>query len=258
MTWVRRAGILARERMHQAIASRKEDRSVVTDVDHAVQDMLLEAIAQRYPDDAVLAEETQKNPARHAAAASARRCWIIDPIDGTRNFVRKMPMFTVSVAMFEAGSPAVGLVYQPMTDQMYSASAGGGAWLQDEQIATREVFSTSDLFIGLPSGREEALPPPVHRWIDEMVMRATGSTALNLALLAAGCLDAVFASRCHLWDMAAGALLVEEAGALIRRYDGKPFFPIDLATYTSQATPFLAARRELLERLRADWTISLC
>ena len=131
MDWARQASVIACERFGTATVSHKADRSPVTDADHAVQDALLQAIAREFPDDAVITEETQAAPDRHKPVAADRRCWVIDPIDGTRNYARSLPSFTISVALMEAGSPVVGLVFDPMTDRMYSATAGGGARLND-------------------------------------------------------------------------------------------------------------------------------
>jgi myo-inositol-1(or 4)-monophosphatase len=252
MDWIRRAGVLARERMYTAVPSRKADRSLVTDADQAVQDFLMDAIARRFPGDAVISEETQSDPQRHASVASAARCWIIDPIDGTRNYVRRVPTFAVSVGLMVDGSPVAGWVYNPMTGYMYSASLGVGAWLNDDRIHVAEKPPAGDLFIGLPSGREEPLPRVVHDWIDRMVQRATGSTALNLALLASGCFDAVFANKCKLWDLAAGAIIVEEAGGRVTDHQGKPHFPADLASYRGTPTPFIAANPKLLSELLSE------
>lgn len=224
----------------------KADHSPVTAADRAVEAAIRRMLERDRPEDGIFGEEYG------AASGRSARLWVIDPIDGTRNYARALPMFSVSVGLMEAGFPVVGLIYNPMTGQMYSASRDGGAWLDDERIETPESPPTGELFIGLPSGREEILPPPVHRWIDRMVLRATGSTALNLALLASGALDAVFCSKCRLWDMAAGALIVEEAKASVTDHDGHPYFPIDLAAYHSDITPFMAARPDLLVRLLAE------
>ncbi|MBI4580756.1 MAG: inositol monophosphatase [Planctomycetes bacterium] len=252
MAWIRQAGAMARERMETAVATRKADRSLVTDADQAVQDFLMGEIARRFPADAVISEETQADPDRHALATAARRCWVIDPIDGTRNYVRRVPMFTVSVAVMQEGSPVVAWIYNPMTDHMYSACRGGGAWLNDSRIEAARQPPTGDVFLGLPSGREEPLPPVAHGWIDRMVFRATGSTALNLALVASGSLDAAFAARCRLWDMAAGALIVEEAGAVVTDHSGRPYFPLDVSRYQGGSMPFLAAGPDLLRQLLAE------
>jgi myo-inositol-1(or 4)-monophosphatase len=252
MSIVRQAGEMARQRMHTASAHRKADHSLVTDADQAVQDLLMDAIARRFGGDAVISEETQSDPDRHASVATARRCWIIDPIDGTRNYVRKVPFFAVSVGLLSQGSPVVGWVFNPMTDQMYSASSGGGAWLNDTRIYCSQKPPTGDIFIGLPSGREEPLPAVVHDWIDRMVQRATGSTALNISLVAAGCFDAVFGNKCKLWDIAAGAIIVQEAGGHLTDHQGRSYFPFDLAAYGNTPTPFLAGGATLLQQLVAE------
>jgi len=252
MGWIRRAGRLARDRMETAVPSRKADRSLVTDADQAVQDFLMDAIARRFPGDAVISEETQSDPRRHAEVGTAPRCWVIDPIDGTRNYVRRVPMFSVSIGLVVQSRPVLGFVYNPMNDHMYSAAQGGGAWLNERRVHCSEPGPTGELFIGLPSGREECLPGVVHEWIDRMVQRATGSTALNLVLLAAGCFDAVFGNKCKLWDITAGTIIVQEAGGSVTDHHGRPWFPLDLATYRGAPTPFMAATPKLLQQLLAE------
>jgi len=253
MGWVRRAGALARERFGTAITSHKADRSPVTDVDHAVQDTLLEAIARACPEDAAITEETQSAPKRHQPVASGRRCWVIDPIDGTRNYARSLPVFTISVALMEAGSPVVGLIFDPMAGRMYSATAGGGARLDNQRLEAANQPVSGNTFISVPTSRYEALPAVVHRWIDHMVVRNLGSTALHLALLAGGGLDAVYCRRSRLWDLAAGALLATEAGAEVRSLEGRLYFPIDLTTYRNQEMPFLAGAPAVVTQLLQEY-----
>ncbi len=249
--WVRQAGELARKRFGSAVASRKEDQSIVTDVDHAVQAVLLDAIGREFPGDAVICEEELSEPHRHAEINTAQRCWIVDPIDGTRNYARNFPSFSVSVGVMEKGRPVIGMVYQPMTGQMYSAAAGQGAWLDGEDIKIRQTDGrvSHRALIAMPSV-EKALPPSVHRWIDRCVFRNLGSTALHLGLLAAGAIDAVYSNRCRLWDIAAGVIIAEQAGArTISAIDGREFFPMDLENYAAEEMTFLAAGPQLLSRL---------
>jgi fructose-1,6-bisphosphatase/inositol monophosphatase family enzyme len=107
--------------------------------------------------------------------------------------------------------------------------------------------------IGMPSSRRGALAGVVHAWIDRMVMRNTGSTALHLALLSAGAMDAVYCDDCRLWDVAAGALLATEAGAKLIPLAGDVLFPVDLAHYSNQQMPFLAAGPRTLDELWAEY-----
>jgi len=203
MGWLRRAGAIACERFGASTSWAKEDRSPVTDADIAVQEALLADIARVFPHDAVIAEETQSAPQEHAAVGSADRCWVIDPIDGTRNYERSIPVFTIALALMEGGCPVVGLVYNPMTDRMYSGTAGRGAWLNDEPLVAAESPDPDRICISIPTSAHEELPAVVHRWIDSMVVRNLGSTALHLALLATGSFDAVYCRKSKLWDIAA-------------------------------------------------------
>jgi len=252
LDWVRQAGLIAQERFGTAVTSRKPDDSPVTDVDLAVQEALLDAIAQHYPNDAVITEETQADPGKHATIASAQRCWVIDPIDGTRNYARSVPLFCVSVAMMENGWPVVGMIYNPMTDRMYSASAGGGLWLNEDRLALDSASHSLDVLIGTPSGQRHQLPPAVHVWLDKYKLRNTGSTALHLAHLATGGFDAVLVTESHLWDIAAGFLLGQEAGVITQCLDGSDLFPIALAAGAKREFTFLSASVDKFQTLWND------
>lgn len=251
--WVRQAGAIARERFGHVEVWRKQDSSPVTDADVAVQDALLETIGRYCPADAVITEETQSAPEQHQQIADARRCWVIDPIDGTRNYARGIPVFTIAVALMEAGRPVVGVVHNPITGLTYHAAAGSGAWVDDRRVTLRAVPEPEELYISVPTSKDEGLPAVVHRWIDTYVVRNLGSTALHLALLANGSLDAVYCRRAKLWDIAAGAIIAFEAGAKLLSCEGRPWFPMDLTGYSGESIPFIAARAGLLERLLAEY-----
>jgi myo-inositol-1(or 4)-monophosphatase len=252
-SWMTSAGELACDWFGRTHAWRKEDRSPVTEADHAVQELLCARIAEAFPGDAVITEESQERPERHAAIPRARRCWVIDPIDGTRNYERSIPVFTISVAVMEAGHPVVGVVHDPMARRTYSAIAGGGAWLGDEPVLLTDSPEGDRLMITIPTSRHEELPPVIHDWIDRMVVRNLGSTALHLVLLATGAVDAVYCRKSKLWDIAAGALMAMETGADLRSFEGRPYFPIDLKAYDRVPMPFIAARPVVLDRLLSEY-----
>ncbi|HOW70938.1 MAG TPA: inositol monophosphatase [Phycisphaerae bacterium] len=251
LTWIREAGMVARARFGMAKTSIKPDASPVTDADHAVQAALLDAIASRYPHDAVLTEETQVDPLRHADITTAKRCWVIDPIDGTRNYARSVPLYSVSVALVENGYPVVGMILDPTGGDMYSASAGGGAWLNERRLQTEPPYS-ADVLIGIPSGTHHRLPAVLHPWLQKYRLRNTGSTALHLAYLAAGGFDAVYLGECHLWDVAAGWLIGNEVGVRTHSTLDRPVFPVDLAIDGHKEVGYLAARPAMLDRLWAE------
>lgn len=256
ISWIKAAGDHARQRLGHASVSRKADQSVVTDVDHEVQEMILSRVAKDFPKDAVISEETQERPGRHGDLATAKRCWVVDPIDGTRNYARGFPIFSTSVALMEEGRTVVGWIYAPMSGRMYSAAKGHGAWLEDRRLEVTRGPMTGRSLFAMPSV-DRPLPQVAHGWIDTMVFRNLGSTALHLALLAAGDLDAVFVDKCMLWDMAAGALLVAEAGGEVLSLDGRAFFPIDVKGYDNEEMPFIAGGAEAVRQLLDEYQKSL-
>lgn len=250
--WIREAGAIAARRFGKATTSWKQDDSPVTDADHAVQESLLSAIAARYPGDAVLSEETQVSPGRHAELSGAGRCWVIDPIDGTRNYARAVPTYSISVALMENGRPVVGVIHDPSNGYSYSASAGGGMWLNDQRVPRGEPPPFKDVLIASPSGQRHALPCVTRQWLNRYKLRNIGSTALHLAYMAAGGYDAVLLTECHLWDVAAGLLLGQEVGAEVRTLDGTSLFPINLLRDGHREISLLTARPRILERLWSE------
>jgi len=250
--WVRRAGDIARDYFGRVAVESKADASPVTEADRAVQEALQEAVARAYPADAVVTEEIQRHPERHGRPASARRCWVIDPIDGTRNYARAIPVFSISVALLVEGRPVVGVVADPFADQVYSAVAGGGLRLNDAPVVARPAEHVTGLLVGSPTGQKKKLPTAVHRWIDRYNIRNLGSTALHLAYLAAGGLDAVLVTECHAWDIAGAWTMLEEAGILVRPLDGALPFPMDVAAGAGREISFFAAWPAVMEQLWPD------
>ncbi len=249
----RQGGRLARDPLGQAVVSRKADRSLVTDVDCRVQQLIVDRLAELYPQHAILAEETIDHPHHYPDPGQAEFCWVIDPLDGTRNYARGFAIFTCSMALLQAGTPIVGVTYDPMADHLYVAVAGQGAWLGTQRLAVADDLPHRDSLVVMPSGRRQPVPAAVDGWLKIVTVRNLGSTALHLALLAAGLLDAELEVDSKLWDLAAGALLVAEAGGRVTDLQGRPVFPFPLAGYQAQEVAYLAAgprlHAELLKTL---------
>jgi myo-inositol-1(or 4)-monophosphatase len=243
--------MLARRYVGRVAAQRKADRSLVTDADHAVQARILATIAEKYPHHAVLAEEAIPQPAVHPAITDAEFCWIIDPIDGTRNFYRRLPSFTTVVAVARAGRPIAAAIYDPNANELYAAVQGRGATLNGTPISVSDEATSATTLIGVPSSHRRALPPAVHQWLDRWNFRNLGSTALHVALVAAGRLDAAICLECRVWDVAAAWLIAREAGARCTDLAGEDRFPMDLATVGAQEVPCLASRPGMHEKLLA-------
>jgi len=228
---------------------RKPDDTPVTEADHAVQAVILAEIARRYPAHAVLSEETVGLPNNQGAVGLSDFCWVIDPIDGTRNFGRGATVYCISVAVLRNGRPVAGAVYDAASRQTYSASLGGGAFCNDRKLtlADRPIDYNTTLAVG--SFRHRPIPPAVRDWMDQYLFRNLGSVALHLVWVAAGCLDAAYALECKLWDIAAGSLIVQEAGGLATNHIGRHIWPKDLRTYNGEDIPILTGTPKMHGKL---------
>jgi myo-inositol-1(or 4)-monophosphatase len=259
----RLGGNLARQSFgRQQQVTLKDDRTEVTEVDCAVERAIIAQIRTRRPDDSFIGEESavsapNARPPSLQSSISNRQsvCWVIDPIDGTRNYIREMPLFTCSVAAMIGGEPVAGAVYDPVHSVMYSAARGRGTFLDGVRVslAERRAMIPADpdrkLFVGIPSARREATRRLVLLAVEEHIVRNLGSAALHLAWSAVGQLDVAVMGNVKLWDIAAGCLLVAEAGGVVTSPDGKAVFPLDVMRYAGEEIPLLAGNPEAHARL---------
>ena len=188
----------------------KSKNNPVTSADLAADAHLKEAISRAYPDDGWLSEETADSPDRLAR----KRVWVVDPMDGTKEFVQGLPEFAVSVAMVEEGKPKLAVVYNPARDDLFAAEAGHGAFRQNSriQISERPVLEQLRI-LGSRSEATKKLLEPLREW---GTVETIGSIAYKLALVAAQDGDITVSLRPkNEWDVCAGTLLVSEAGGLV-------------------------------------------
>jgi fructose-1,6-bisphosphatase/inositol monophosphatase family enzyme len=231
-----RAGRVVMGYFERARVGWKDDDSMVTDADLAVEDLLTREIRAAFPDDTVLGEE------RRAAAAPPLDgyVWLIDPVDGTNNFGRGIPGFSVSIGVLRDGRPLAGVVYDPLARQMFSGCVGDGAWLngrplriESAALGPRSLFSIRTPYPG-------AVPPYVARWLGRYRLRRPGSTALALCYVAAGALAFMHDHRASLWDLAGAAPVVLEAGGTLTDPAGRDLFPPSVDTLEGAPLAFLA------------------
>lgn len=231
------AGRLAHTGFGKSAASAKGRHDVVTAMDSEVERFIRAAIAREFPDDAILGEE-------HGGGA-APRLWLIDPIDGTANYAVGIAHYCVSIAYVEHGVPLVGVLHDPSHDRLYSASRGGGAWLNGERLAVSACDSLEDATVecGWSVRRSTAdYLALVGRVMGAgCAMRRAGSGALGLADVAAGRVEGYCELHINAWDCAAGILLVREAGGCV-----SDFFAGDGLT---AGNPLLATNRALCATL---------
>jgi myo-inositol-1(or 4)-monophosphatase len=226
----------------------KGPADLVTDADIAAQRAVRDVLLSARPDDAFVGEES---PPGAAADRQGKVCWIVDPLDGTTNYVHGFPMFATSVGVVFDGELIAGAIYDPMRDEMFSAAKGCGAFLGETPIRVTEAATLGESLVAV------SLPPQVHIDSPDLrsfiavvaasrAVRRTGSAALNLAYVAAGRMDAHWAFSIYPWDATAGVLICQEAGAVVTNCVGQPF-DVWKADYLVAATESL--HREVLERL---------
>lgn len=185
-----------------------------SEVDYRAEQEVIRIIHTAYPDHAILAEESGEHGGNDYI-------WIIDPLDGTTNFLHGFPQYSVSIALKHKGKIEVAVVYDPLRDELFSASRGGGAMLNNRRIrVTRQsTLRGSLLGTGFPFKKQQHLEPYLNMFralcTDSAGIRRTGSAALDLAYLATGRLDGFWEIGLHQWDIAAGVLLIQEAGGVV-------------------------------------------
>jgi myo-inositol-1(or 4)-monophosphatase len=245
------AGSISLARFGKAAVRRKPDDSVVTDADDAIQAHIVHRLSEAYPDHAILAEETPRRGCDHGDPTSAPYVWVVDPLDGTRNYASGLSCFATSIAVLEQGRPVIGVVYEPNLRHLYTAWRGGGASLNGRAIRVEEPPTSHDHLIGVPSSKDELTVSVLRRWAATkgMVLRNLGATTLHLAMVASGALAAAYGKQSKIWDVAAGALLVSEAGGRITDPFGAELLPFALEADPDRDIPFLAGAPTMHSRL---------
>jgi myo-inositol-1(or 4)-monophosphatase len=201
----------------------KGPANLVTEADFASQETIVRIISSQFPDHGFLGEEELD---RGSTGPPFR--WIIDPLDGTANYVHGFPYFAVSIGLEYAGEVIVGVIYDPTRDEMFVAQKGRGASLNDQSIRPSAVDDLGKAFVvaSLPSA-VDAGHPSVERLLRVLphaqTVQRTGSAALNLVYVACGRIDAFWSTSLKPWDVAAGSLIVVEAGGAITSTGGHPF-----------------------------------
>jgi myo-inositol-1(or 4)-monophosphatase len=218
----RRAGALLREGFGKVQEiDHKGAIDLITQYDLDSERLLVEAVHGTFPDDSILAEE-------EGELGESKARWLIDPLDGTTNFAHGLPIFTVSIAWGYGLRPLIGVVYDPMRDEMFHAMQEGGAWLNGRQLKVSAEANLADslLVTGFPydirTNPENNLEHYVTFATRTRGVRRLGAASLDMAYVAAGRFDGYWEMRLWPWDWAAGMLLVREAGGRISRTDGAP------------------------------------
>lgn len=209
-------------------------QDLVTEVDQGAETLIRNLIRTHFPTHVILGEEGVAPGAEASSqalqhVADAPYVWIVDPLDGTTNFVHSFPFYTVSIALAHRGEVIVGVVYDPSQDEMFVAEKGKGAYVKGRRlhVSTEKNLASSLIATGFPAGGEQVLATNM-RGLNALApkvrnIRVAGSAALHLAYVAAGRLSGFWEIGLNAWDMAAGALLIQEAGGRVTDTHGHDY-----------------------------------
>ncbi len=204
----------------------KAPNDFVTEVDHAAEAAVIDTLLTAYPGHGILAEES----GRTRGARDSEHVWIIDPLDGTTNFIHGFPVYSVSIALAVKGQLQQAVVYDPTRNDLFYASKGRGAFLNDKRLRVSKRIRMNECLVGTGFPFRKGDNFKRYMQMLELVMQATagvrrpGSAALDLCYVAAGYTDGFFETGLSPWDIAAGALMVTEAGGLIGNFTGESDF----------------------------------
>jgi myo-inositol-1(or 4)-monophosphatase len=230
------AGNIIKQRYDQPhTVTMKGSINLLTETDLAAEAAIIASLGADTPELPIMTEEST---ATHRQAPQSR-FWVVDPLDGTTNFAHSFPFFAVSIALLEKGKPLVAVIYAPMSDELFCATRGSGAWLNGRSIKVTDRQRLIEALIGtgFPYELDQTLSG-VMRQLETVIakvrdIRRAGAAALDLAYVACGRLDGFYEINLQPWDTAAGWLLVEEAGGCVSDFSGNaysPFLPEILAS----------------------------
>ncbi|MEK4249303.1 inositol monophosphatase family protein [Paenibacillus sp. FSL W7-1287] len=207
---------------------------LVTEIDKGSERLIRNLISTHFPQHAFLGEEgvepgAEASSKAIASAKDAEYLWIVDPIDGTTNYIHGFPYYCISIALAHKGEVIVGVIYDPSSDELFVAEKGKGAYVHGKRLAVSQEQTLQESLIasGFPPDQSYALPLNLHA-IAELApqvrnIRAAGSAALHLAYVAAGRLTGFFEYNLNSWDLAAGSLIIQEAGGTVTDRHGQPY-----------------------------------
>ena len=215
----------SRSRLAEIVITQKAPGDVVSAIDNEAQTLIRDVVMRAFPGHGFVGEEGGDDA---ELLADGRPVWVVDPLDGTANYLRGYPQYAVSIALVEAGEPQVGVIYDPSRNEFFGAIRGRGAVLNGEPISCAKGRAPIESLAATVFPKPASPRMPVYMAELGRVLRAfagvrrSGSMALELAYLAAGRIDAFWEHDMGAWDAAAGTLLLREAGALIHARDGRP------------------------------------
>jgi myo-inositol-1(or 4)-monophosphatase len=253
--------IVARQYGHVARLTKTHaaaNAEAVTEADRATQRHIVSGLRKKWPTDGIIGEESDSGESiTFDVAAPNGRNWVIDPIDGTNNFIAGLGVFAVCIGLLDAGEPVLGVVYDVTRDQLYSAARGEGAWLEKKRLqAIQTPLGDASLLMLTSNLLDQAgkCPSWATRWLGqtEWKIRVLGSAAMEAVQVAAGVAHGAITINGKLWDVVAPAAILLEAGARVSDLSGGAIFPFQVKGYKGAKVPFLAAGPMAYEELLGE------
>ncbi|MCM3871796.1 MAG: inositol monophosphatase, partial [Pyrinomonadaceae bacterium] len=223
----RDAGGVLIDRLGRAQVTNNGTIDLVTDADLAAEKLIIDRIRSHYPRHAILAEESGASEGTTSTPGEGEWRWIIDPLDGTTNYAHGYPCFCVSIGVERSGKMEIGVVYDPMRDEVFAGERGQGATLNERRMRVSEVddLNRAMLCTGFPYNvreRRDFARDFTNFTMEAQAVRRDGSAAIDLAYVACGRFDGFWEDGLNPWDVAAGILLIEEAGGRVTNYQNAP------------------------------------
>lgn len=238
------AGKRALAEINSASASIKNGNEIVTQMDPLCQQIIIDRIQKNYPNHGILAEEGDNGDIfKQPPTDGSDIWWVIDPIDGTNNYAHHILSFTVSIAVMKDGWPVIGVIYYPATDTTFATYKGGKTLINGNISTVSDEEVGQYAHISLDSHWPNGIPDNVKTLMEKVKFRNFGTTALHLAYLAKGSLIGCLTNTTKLWDIAAGILLIENAGGKVTDWNGNPIFPVNISDYNRDEYQVFAANQ---------------
>ena len=241
----RLAGQRAMEEINYTKVSVKNTTELVTQADARCQKIITDRIKENYPDHGFIAEEGENGKLfKQTPRGTEPLWWIIDPIDGTNNFAHRMLFFNVSIAVMHEGRPIAGVVFDPTTDSMFTAVKGGEAQFNTTRIKAGEESINEFACFGVDSHVKDEYPKGISDTMKRTRFRNMGSMALHMAYVAKGSMIGTTGFEAKLWDIAAGAFIIEQAGGIVTGCEGEKVWPVELEKYNGEQFSIIAANKK--------------
>jgi len=256
----RAAGAVVLENYGKVDRLLKRGNEAVSDADRASQRLIVAGLRRRFPGDGIVGEENDTGDAiTFDVTNPSGRNWVIDPIDGTNNFLQGLGIFAVCIGLLEGGQPVLGVVYDVTRDQLYAAASGQGAWLGTQRLGVLKTPLADNGMLMLTSnllGPDGKAPAYARRWLDQTnwKIRMLGAASLEAMQVALGVAHGAVTLNGKLWDIAAPAAIVLEAGGIVTDPKGNNIFPFDLNGYRGAKVPYVlggpAAHTQMISEMR--------